>query len=543
MLEFIRKHSNSIIVKIFLTILAGSFFLFFGFSYIVDRIKGRDYIVKIANIKISPQLFKIEKTKKLEMLRRMSSDKLDDKNLSSTILHQLIWENIIDLASKDFGIIVSDSTMYSYISNLEVFRTEDGHFSAANLRNFLQKIQVPESLFLESEKREIKSHILKTPFKFVSIMDEFDMFVNAEFEHRSLNVIKLNPSSIKIKQIPSKEDLEAFYAENSEQFMTPEKRSFRILQFEEADIEKNIKISDEEVKDAYEFSDQKDERSFEDMKSELLAELKQERLNAAIEELTRKIEDLLVSGNSVEETATAHNLKIITVKDAKLNDINKINLPYANDILTVAFSTDEKEISTFTESLGNNKKIVQWLVYIDNIKPKHVEQFSSVEGKVKDAWLKSQQYSASIDKANQIIEAYKAENVEGIKKIISSKEISKTSLFNREKEIFTKDEAYKQLIQNVCDEAFNMSKSDIFYKEIDGVVYVYYLKDIVHDKEVIEKNKQLGFSRLISANTEDLYQQLVGYLSKKYEVKINNEMLKEMDDYGEAKNSEVEDIF
>ena len=98
MLELIRKYANSIVVKIFLTILAGSFFLFFGFSYIVDRIKGRDYVIKIANTKISPQAFKIERMKKLEMLQRISPNKVDDSQVTAGIVHQLVWDNIIDLA-------------------------------------------------------------------------------------------------------------------------------------------------------------------------------------------------------------------------------------------------------------------------------------------------------------------------------------------------------------------------------------------------------------------------------------------------------------
>ena len=203
MLELIRKYANSIVVKIFLTILAGSFFLFFGFSYIVDRIKGRDYVIKIANTKISPQAFKIERMKKLEMLQRISPNKVDDSQVTAGIVHQLVWDNIIDLAAQDNGLIVTDSTMYDYIKNLDMFRTEDGRFNAAHLRAFLQKIQVPESIFLESQKREIKSHILKHPLRYVSVLDELDVFINAEFEKRSINVAKIDPAKIQIKDVPS----------------------------------------------------------------------------------------------------------------------------------------------------------------------------------------------------------------------------------------------------------------------------------------------------------------------------------------------------
>ncbi len=525
MLEFIRKHSNSIVVKVFLTILAGSFFLFFGFSYIVDRIKGRDYVVKIDNIKISPQLFKIERMKKIEMFQKLFPNKNVDSDISKTVLHQLIFENLIDLASRDFGIIVSDSTMYSLISNLEMFRTSDGHFSAANLRNFLQRIQIPEAVFLESRKREIKTHILKTPFKFISMIDELDIYANAEFEQRSLNIIEINPRNIKITEKPLDEDLETFYANHPEEFMVPEMRSFRILSFSESDIEKSIKVSEEELKESYDFSDQKDERSFEEMKSELLSELKQEKLNKEVEDFTRQIEDTIVSGENVEEIANKYKLKIKKINNVKFNDRNKINLPYENDVLTVAFSTEEKEASSFSESMDDKKNIVQWLVYVDSITPKHIENFDKVKSKVKEKWKVAKQDEKAVEEANQIIKDYKNH-----KKI--NRNIIKTSVINRNGELDTHKikKSIAEMINIIRDEIFSIKKEDITYKKYDGIVYVYYLDKIVHDRELIDKNKHQYYLELLEQNTEDMYQQLFGYFAKKYKVKVNNELLKEIDD-------------
>ncbi len=523
MLEFIRKHSNSIVVKVFLTILAGSFFLFFGFSYIVDRIKGRDYVVKIDNIKISPQLFKIERMKKIEMFQKLFPNKNVDSDISKTVLHQLIFENLIDLASRDFGIIVSDSTMYSLISNLEMFRTSDGHFSAANLRNFLQRIQIPEAVFLESRKREIKTHILKTPFKFISMIDELDIHANAEFEQRSLNIIEINPRNIKITEKPLDEDLETFYANHPEEFMVPEMRSFRILSFSESDIEKRIKVSEEELKESYDFSDQKDERSFEEMKSELLSELKQEKLNKEVEDFTRQVEDAIVSGENVEEIANKYKLKIKKINNIKFNDRNRINLPYENDILTVAFTTEEKEASSFSESIDDNKNIVQWLVYVDSITPKHIENFDKVKSKVKEKWRAAKQDEQAVEEANQIIKEYRNH-----KKI--NRNIIKTNIFDRKLESLKNKKSIVEMIHTIRDEVFSMKKEDITYKKYDGIIYVYYLDKIVHDKDLIDKNKPQYCSELLEQNTEDMYQQLFGYFAKKYKVKVNNELLKEIDD-------------
>ena len=144
MLELIRKYSKSIVVKIFLTILAASFFLFIGFSFVVDKLTGRDYVVKIANKKMSPQAFKYERDKKLNTIKKRLGD-IDPKDVSGKILHQIIWENVINLASDDFGIVISDPTIYSHISNMDEFRTKDGRFNAVDFRRFLRMIEISES--------------------------------------------------------------------------------------------------------------------------------------------------------------------------------------------------------------------------------------------------------------------------------------------------------------------------------------------------------------------------------------------------------------
>lgn len=534
MLEQIRRYSQSIIVKIFLTILAGSFFLFFGFSYIVDRLKGNDYIVKIGNIKVSPQFFKFEKNKKLELLRRQSSEKVDEKEISGKILHQIIWENLITLAANDFGIIVSDSVMYNYISNMEVFRTEDGHFNAALLRTFLHKIQVPESVFMESSRREIKSHLMQAPFKYISFMDELDYYSAICSEKRSVKFVRLSPSSYKLEK-PSDEDLEDYYNNHPDEFMVSEKRSFNVLELDINSIGKDVQLSQEEISDgARELYGEdyveggESEKKF--LKTNDYTNLKQEKIQRIVEDITRQIEDALVSGNSVEEVAKAHNLKIINVENVGFEDEKKIPLAYKKDVLTVAFGLNEKEVGNFTEGLNDKKEMVQWLVYVNGIIPKHVEELAKAKEKVGKAWCKDQANIKNQEFANRLIEQSSTEK--DLAKLASKSglKIEKTSLFDREGKTDNKKDKNQDVVNLICVETFEKNKKDIaFKKEDNGDIIVYQLNDITHDKKVAAENKQKDYVKLRSEVSEDMYQQLIGYLSKRYKVVINYELLNKED--------------
>ncbi|MBO4405373.1 MAG: SurA N-terminal domain-containing protein [Alphaproteobacteria bacterium] len=531
MLELIRKYSKSIVVKIFLTILAGSFLLFFGFTYVVDKLTGKDYVVKIANVKIHPQVFKYEKNKKLSAIKRRSDD-VDDKEISNKILHQIIWENVISLAANDFGVIVSDSTMYSHISNMDIFRTNDGHFNAASLRKFLRAIEMSESEFLDSSRREIKSHIIQFPFRYISLADEFKYYLKINTEKRRLKFFEIDPSSFKITGNPTDADLEEFYNDNSEKFEVPEKRSFSVLMLSVDEVGKNTEISQEEIIEGAQelYGDDFSEDSVEKFKStDEFKRLKQERTAAAAEEITRQVEDDLVSGSTVKEVAGKFNLKTLELKDVALDETDKVKLPFKKDVMTVAFGLDESEVGNFNEAENADKKLVQWLVYVSDVKPRHVEPIDQAKEKVKKAWYKDQQHAKAIKIAEDVIS--KTSEGEDFVKLAQKKRYNVRSTAYFDKDGKTSDERNKsEVVDNLHEEIFSELKNKAGMKEINGKIVVYQLADIGYDAKKEEEERQKNYILLMQDNSEDMYQQLIGYLSKKYEVKVNYEVLKEVDE-------------
>lgn len=542
MLELIRKYSKSIVVKIFLTILAGSFLFFFAFPIIADKLMGKDYVVKIAGVKISPQVFKYEKNKKLGAIKRRS-DSIDDKEISNKILHQIIWENVISLAAKDFGVIVSDSTMYSHISNMDVFRTSDGHFNATNLRKFLRAIEMSESEFLDSSRREIKSHIIQFPFRYIALADEFKYYLKINTEKRRLKFFEIDPSSFRITENPTDEDLEEFYNDNSDKFEVPEKRSFSVLILSMDEIGKNTEISQEEiVEGAQEFyGDDFSEDKLEKFKStDEFKRLKQEKTAAVAEEITRQVEDDLVSGSTVKEVAAKFNLKILELTKLTLDETDKVKLPFKKDVMTVAFGLDEGEVGNFNEAENADKSLVQWLVYVSDVKPKHVEPIDRAKEKVKKAWYKDQRHARAIEVAEDVIS--KTSEGEDFAKLAQKKHYNVRSTAYFDKDGRTSDERNKsKIIDNLHEEIFSKLKNEAGMKEINGKIVVYQLADISYDAKKEDEERQRNYISLMQDNSEDMYQQLIGYLSKKYEVKINYDVLKEVDE--SIDSSALDEVF
>ena len=542
MLELIRKYSKSIVVKVFLTVLAASFLFFFAFPIIADKLMGKDYVVKIANMKISPQVFKYERDKKINAIKKRLGN-VDAKDLSSKILHQIIWENVVDLAAKDFGIVVSDSTMYSHISNMSEFRTSDGHFSAANLRKFLRMFEVSESEFLNFSKKEIKSHIIRFPFRYISLADEFKCYSKIKTEKRRLKFVKINPSSFRVSKIPTNEELEAFYNDNSEKFEIPERRSFEILILSMDRVSKNTKIPQEEViEKAREFygEDYVEKSPEEFMKTEEFRNFKQERDSEAAEEIIRQVQDDLVSGSTIEKVIKKYGLRSLSIKNVAFNEYDKVALPFKKDVMTVAFGANEKEVGDFNEAQDSNKKLVQWLVYVSDIKPKHVEPFELAKERVKLLWHKDQQHSKALSVANEMVS--KVANGESFVNVFrkAGYDVKSTAYFDREGFI-SGQKSKSEIISGFYEEAFGKVKNEVGLKEMNGSIVVYQLDGITYDSKSEKEHKQSHYVELVRDNSEDMYQQLIGHLSKKYEVKINYDVLKKVDE--SIDDSALDDVF
>lgn len=550
MLELIRRYSSSIFVKAFLGILAATFVFCFGISDIIRRYTGKDYLVKIGNIKISPAIFNLETAKKLNMLRNRSKN-IDAKAESVAILHQIIWENIVNLAATDFGFVVSDDTIKKYISGMSMFRDEHGRFNAGMLRGFLYKIQVPEQMFIEFSRKDIKNALIKAPFKYVSVYNELDCYAKANLEKRSLAIVELNPDSINISKKPNQKELKEFYSENQSLFMENETRAFKILELYESDIEKNIRITEEEIKEYYESSPDKESKTYSEIKNEIESELKQEKLQSAINDKVRHIEDALMAGETIENAAKKFNLKIIMIND--VNALNKkensqqeiVKCNYKDDILTVAFSTEEGTDSSFSEAIDEKGNKLLWLVHIDSITPKHIAEFTKISEKVKKEWIKKRQKEKAIEIANAFINQIKngeklftVASKHGyissitpvfdrngvLSEISEKKKNKKNSKVNKDE----KNQTFASVVSELYKEAFTTQKSEAILKEIGNTVVIAQINEVFSAENIDQKELTKQHASLLREISDDLYQQLVGYLSRgKYEVKINYEMLKE----------------
>lgn len=526
MLETIRKVSGSPIVKGVLIAVALTFVFCFGMTDVIRRLMGKDYVAKIGDVKILPAQFKIEKRKKEQFMKKENSG---EKEIAGALLHELIFDTIVSTAAEKYGLIVSDETMKRYIAGLSFFQDADGRFNANLLRGFLRKSEISEEMFLESSKKNVKSEAIKAPFAGISITGELSAYASALDEKRSVVLVQIDPKEFRLKILdePAKDELQEFFSAHTDMFMIDETRTFSLIELKESDLAKKVVITDDELRDAYETSPGRDDRSFDDMKKELEEDLRNEKLEGITNEFCRNIEDDLVAGEDVEKVAKKYNLKVRKVQDVAMKDTETLKVPYATDVFNVAFTLDEGTGDTFSESVNENKERILWIVSVHSIKPKHVASFDNVAAKVKKAWKADKQHQMAIDLADEWKAAGKTKKLADLAEK-KDRHAEYTALFGRDGKCI-ENSKHKDVIEHIYDEVFSLNRGDVNCIELDGKVYIYQI-DKIYSK-TIEGEQLIKIGRhLTSRIRDDMYQQLVGYLSKEYEVTVNHEALKEMNE-------------
>lgn len=570
MLQYIRKKAESKAFKVLAGILAFTFLFCFGMFDVIRRWTGKDYVVKIGKVKISPVMFELEKAKRLNMLRAQGKT-VDDKEANHSILHQIIWETVIDQAATDFGFKVSDGTIRNYIAGMSIFHDDKGRFNPFALRRFLGAIRVPEPLFIELSRKDIKNALVQAPLRYVSVNKLLDHHIRANMEKRTMAAVEIDPNSIKIAEKADESELMEFYEHNPKLFMVDETRSFSVVTMSEDEIAKSVEISEEEKQEYYETSPDREERTYEEMKAEIEAEIHQNKLQVAVDDFTRQVEDAIMGGEELPAVAKKFGLHITKIKDATaLNGEKKVkaalgDISYAGDTVKVAFATEDNGDSSFSEALNKDKKRILWLIHVDSITSKHVAKFESVKKKVRGEWLKKQRHDKAEELAKTLCDEVK-ESGKSLAEVAADHDLKllfrNTKPFDKDGNLILekkpkakKDEAkgkdkdkdkenaesekkeeepkktpeeerMESISKEFASQIFANGTKAAFWNEKDGKLYAVQLRDVIPAGEISEEEQNKQHIELAKRIVDDIHQQLVRYFSGiKYEIKINHELM------------------
>ncbi|KMY68807.1 hypothetical protein AAU61_04220 [Desulfocarbo indianensis] len=257
MLELMRKHAGSWIIKIVLGAIALAFALSFGvYSYYGSP---RDVAVKVNGEPITMKQVSDELGRMTDEARAQMGDQFDKLapllNLRQRALDRLVDQALLFQAANRMGIVVSEEEIRRRVAGMEAFQ-RGGSFDLETYQRVLARNRLTPEVF-EALQRD-GMIMEKLSILIAGAAQITPLEVDHELEQRLAEVKGVykvfNPDDYLKKQEVSPAEAQAYYDQHKRQYLVPEKLVLEYMQFPAAEFRDQADVRPDDVRDFYEMN-------------------------------------------------------------------------------------------------------------------------------------------------------------------------------------------------------------------------------------------------------------------------------------------------
>ncbi|GAB4173452.1 MAG: peptidyl-prolyl cis-trans isomerase [Wenzhouxiangellaceae bacterium] len=256
MLQAIRDRVTGIVAIIILGLLAIPF-VFFGIDGYF-RAVPQDAVAIVGDSEITVTEFQSEFSRYRAQLRAQMGDVYDElaanrPEARREFLERLIDRQLLENLAEDLKLDVAPSTVAEIIQSIPAFQV-DGRFDPGYYRQRLQAIgQSPR----EFETGIIRDLMVQSVPAAVSsstpVTDaEVDRWLTLFLETRSVRLLRVAGSPLVDRDAVTEEEIQAWYEQNREQYMLPERVTVEYLLLDANRMVESLEIDEKTLKDRYE---------------------------------------------------------------------------------------------------------------------------------------------------------------------------------------------------------------------------------------------------------------------------------------------------
>lgn len=255
MIDSLRKHTQSLLVKILLFLLIASFALW-GIGDMLQPAVTGGSVATVAGKEIPVQKVFNDYRRELNRMRELTQGQPIEPALSmaigSTVLEREINRTLLQVAAEDMDIAISDELVASSIRSNEMFQ-ENGSFSRPRFEQIMFSNQLTENEFIELVRGDIeRDQLISIIDAGVSIPDfAAKALYTHRLEERTVSLLEIKVSDIKEFEAPTEAEIREFYNENTQNFLAPEYRTISLLHVTPKDLAETIDIAETDLEDAY----------------------------------------------------------------------------------------------------------------------------------------------------------------------------------------------------------------------------------------------------------------------------------------------------
>ncbi len=370
MLSSLRSMSQGIVAKILLVFLMLSFAVWGigdifqgGSQSAVATVEGNKITVSELNALIS----RLEQN-----YPEITADVATDPAFRAEVLNNLINDELLRLEGEALGLSFSQDALAKVTARNPMFQKAGGGFDRNLFLLTLQQNNHTEQSYLARMRNELAASMIQDTLK-LSIAPPQDMLTlyhQIRNERREARLVLVQQADAGAIPQPSDDDLKTLYERNGEQYMEPERRSLRTVQFDAAKIWDllDLKADEEALRSLYE-----------ERKEEFAEEEKRDisQLVFSSEDKAREIAALISEGTSFHDAAK--DKRVLNGGSTSVGEVTRVSLP--DEVVDTVFSLPEKGISAPVESSFG------WHIFAVNkvIEPR-TPPYEEVQGKLQETY-------------------------------------------------------------------------------------------------------------------------------------------------------------
>ncbi len=257
MLETLRRGAQGWMAKILFGLLVVSF----GFWGISGSFSGygEGSLARVGKTEISTAEFQQSYQAQFDNLRRRFGGRITAEQarafgFDQQVLSQLIGGAAIDNHTKELQLGLPEDALAERFKKDQRFLGVDGKFSRPAFDGFLRQNNLSERGFLAiSRKDEIRDQLTIALVESVQVpATTIEMLHKFREETRKISHFTVDPAKAPPAGEPDEAKLLATYEQNKRSFMTQELRTATVMTLTVDDVKKNVSISDDDIKAAYE---------------------------------------------------------------------------------------------------------------------------------------------------------------------------------------------------------------------------------------------------------------------------------------------------
>ncbi len=394
MLQNMRNFAHSWIVKVLMGLLMVSFAIwgigdiFRGNSLRKTVAKVGDSTITVMDVNALFEKALVEARQQLspsltaQQARRMGLlDSVLQREISSRLLDMDIAKQGIDLAPKD--------VLAAFASNPQ-FQDKDGNFDKQLFRRFLEQQRLSEAAFIVRGRETLSRQILLGAIQIpVTSKTSVDALFKARGQKRVLEVVTVDPSKIGGIDAPDEKTLRDLYDKNKGLFEAPEYRSVTIATLSADSFEKDLSVSDEQLRKEYDLK--RAQFTISERRDIVQVVFQEEPKAKELAEKAREAKDLLSAAKAVNAHAVP------------LDGIEKKSL--MPELAEAVFALRENEIGApIKTQLG-------WhVLQLKKVAVAETQSFDKVKDKLREEMLRDQSVEAATRVINQLDDQLAAGN-------------------------------------------------------------------------------------------------------------------------------------